>query len=107
MSADESQMVLPIIAMAEAAYLIERQRVAIPSVTDLIADVENDARIEIYPLTTAIFMRSLAADGLLIPELHDRFIVTTGLYFQDLGHTVAMLTRDESITAAGVLPVIW
>ena len=42
-----------------------------------------------------------------IPEMHDRFIVSTGLYLQDLGHTIQVLTKDESITDAGVLPIIW
>ena len=35
-----------------------------------------------------------------IPEMHDRFIVSTGLYLQDLGHTIQVLTKDESITDA-------
>jgi len=42
-----------------------------------------------------------------IPELHDRFIVSTGLHLQDLGYTVSILTKDETITDSGVLPVIW
>ncbi len=66
-----------------------------------------DTRIEIYPLTLEIFERSVTPEGLQIPELHDRFIVSTALYFQDLGYSVALLTKDEKITAAGVIPVIW
>ncbi|MCE7987938.1 MAG: hypothetical protein DYG89_42785 [Caldilinea sp. CFX5] len=87
--------------------LIEKGRVNLPSISDLLNDVEQDDRIEVYPLTLAIFERSLTPDGLKIPELHDRFIVSTGLHLQDLGHKVAILTKDNSITAAGVLPVIW
>jgi len=107
MTAAESEMVLPLIALAEAAFLIEKGRVGIPSIANLLADVENDERIEIQPLTTTIFERSLTPEGLRIPELHDRFIVSTGLYLQDLGHTVSILTKDETITASGVLSVIW
>ena len=107
MSAVDSQMVLPLIALAEATLLIERRRIALPSVTALIADIEQDKRIQVYPLTKWIFARSLTKEGQQIPELHDRFIVSTGLHLQDLGHSIAILTRDESITAAGVLPVIW
>lgn len=55
----------------------------------------------------AIFERSLTSEGLLIPELHGRFIVSTGLHLQDLGHTVSILTRDEIITGSGYLPVMW
>lgn len=103
----DSEMILPLIALAEVVYLIEKGRIGITTVSDLLADVTNDSRIEIYPLTLEIFERSLTPEGIPIPELHDRFIVSTGLYLQDLGHTVAILTRDKSITDAGVLPVIW
>lgn len=107
MSAQASQMVLPLIALAEATLLIERGRITIPSVASLIKDVERDNRIQVYPLTQWVFARSLTAAGRKIPELHDRFIVSTGLHLQDLAHSVAILTRDESITGSAVLPVIW
>ncbi len=107
MSAADSEMVLPLIALAEAAFLIEKGRIGIPSVENLMADVKNDERIEIQPLTMTIFERSLTPEGLRIPELHDRFIVSTGLHLQDLGHTISILTKDETITDSGVLPVIW
>ncbi len=54
-----------------------------------------------------VFERSLTPEGLRIPELHDRFIVSTGLHLQDLGDTVEMVTKDQAITDAGVLPIIW
>lgn len=107
MSTPNSEMILPLIALAETTLLIEKGRVNIPSISDLLNDVETDKRIEIYPLTFAIFERSLTPEGLQIPELHDRFIVSTGLHLQDLGHNVAILTKDNSIINAGVLPVIW
>jgi len=107
MSAVASEMVLPLIALAEAAFLIEKGRIGIPSISNLLADVRNDERIEIQPLTMVIFEQSLTSEGLRIPELHDRFIVSTGLHLQDLGHTVSILTRDEIITDSGILPVIW
>lgn len=107
MSATNSEMILPLIALAEATLLIEKGRVSIPSVSDLLLDIENDDRIEVYPLTFAILERCLTPEGLRIPELHDRFIVSTGLYLQDLGHSVAIITKDNSITSAGVLSVIW
>ena len=106
-SAAESEMVLPLIALAEAAFLFEKGRIGIPSISNLLADVRNDERIEVQPLTVAIFERSLTSEGLRIPDLHDRFIVSTGLYLQDLGHTVSILTKDENITHSGILRVIW
>jgi len=107
MSAVDSQMVLPIIALAEAALIIERRRTSISDFSQFLSRVYADTRIEILPLTLEIFERSLTSDGGLIPELHDRFIVSTGLHLQDLGDTVEIVTRDEAITDAGVLSVIW
>jgi PIN domain nuclease of toxin-antitoxin system len=107
MDVADSEMVLPLIALSEAAYLIEKGRIGIPTISDLLTDVGDDERIEVYQLTWEVFERSLTPEGLRIPELHDRFIVSTGLYLQDLGHTVAILTKDKSITDAGVLSVIW
>ena len=107
MDAADSLMVLPLIAVAEASFLIERGRIGIPSVADLLKDIFEDKRIEIFPLTWNVFERSLSAEGLRIPELHDRFIVSTGLHLHDLGYTVKIITRDQAITSAGVLSVLW
>ncbi len=105
--ATDSQMVLPLIALAEAVIIIERGRTTIPDVSKFLTRVYADSRIEIFPLTLDVFERSLTPEGLRIPELHDRFIVSTGLHLQDLGETIAIVTKDQAITDAGVLSVIW
>jgi PIN domain nuclease of toxin-antitoxin system len=106
-TAADSQMVLPLIALAEAAVIIERGRTTIPDVSKFLNHVYVDTRIEIFPLTLDVFERSLTPEGLRIPELHDRFIVSTGLHLQDLGDTVEIITKDQAITNAGVLSTIW
>lgn len=93
--------------MAEAAVIIERGRTTITDVSRFLSRVYADTRIEIFPLTLDVFERSLTAEGLLIPELHDRFIVSTGLHLQDLGDTVEIITRDQAIIDAGVLKSVW
>lgn len=103
----DSEMVLPLIALAEAAVIIERGRTTISDVSKFVARVYADTRIEIFPLTVDVFEHSLTPEGLRIPELHDRFIVSTGLHLQDLGETVEIVTKDQAITDAGVLSVIW
>jgi PIN domain nuclease of toxin-antitoxin system len=103
----DSDMVLPLIALAEAAVIIERGRTTISDVSKFLARIYADTRIEIFPLTLDVFERSLTPEGLRIPELHDRFIVSTGLHLQDLGETVEIVTKDQAITDAGVLSVIW
>lgn len=100
-----AEMVLPLIALAEAAYVVERGRTAIPDVVSLLHRVEADPRIEIYPVTMSVFRRSLALTT--IPELHDRLIVATALDIQSTGHTVSLLTKDEVIVPSGLVPIIW
>ena len=47
--APHSELILPIIALAEAAFIVEKGRTSIPSVADLLNDVFNDPRIECLP----------------------------------------------------------
>ena len=106
-AATDSQMVLPIIALAESVVIIQRGRTTISDVSRFLTRVYADTRIEIFPLTLDVFERSLTPEALQIPELHDRFIVSTGLHLQDLGDTIRLVTRDQAITDAGVLSTIW
>lgn len=100
-----SELILPAIALAEAMFIVEKGRCAITSVSDLINDVRADNRIDIFPLTSGILEQSASLTA--IPEIHDRLIVATGVYLQTLGVTVEILTKDNEITLASILPVIW
>lgn len=100
-----SEMVLPIIGLVEAALVVEKGRSTIPSPADFVSDVQTDHRIEVYPLTWEVFKQSLTATA--IPEIHDRLIVATALHLQRLGHTVSLLTKDLRITQSGLIPVVW
>jgi PIN domain nuclease of toxin-antitoxin system len=100
-----SELVLPVIALAEAVFIVEKGRTSIPGVSDLLNDVLNDPRIEIYPLNVEILQESLTLAA--IPEMHDRLIVATGIYLQSLGETVKIITKDNEIILASLLPVVW
>lgn len=101
----DSELVLPLIALAEAAFVVERGHTSIPAVSDLLVSVQADPRIDVYPITWEVFERSLVAT--IIPELHDRLIVGTALHLQSLGYTVSIVTKDLTITQAGLVPVVW
>ena len=73
-----SSLVLPIIALAEAAYIVEHGRTAIPRVSDLLRSVFADPRISIYPMTLEVLQESLNAT--VLPEMHDRLIVGSALH---------------------------
>jgi PIN domain nuclease of toxin-antitoxin system len=100
-----SSLVLPIIALAEAAYIVEHGRTAIPKVSALLGSVIADLRISIYPMTWEVFEESLKAT--VLPEMHDRLIVGSALYLQSLGDTVSLLTKDSSIVAARLVTTLW
>lgn len=100
-----SDLVLPVIALAEAFFIVEKGRSAIPLVQDLLTDVKNDRRINIYPLTVGILEES--ASLIAIPEIHDRLIVATGVYLQSLGDMVEIITKDTEIISSSILPVCW
>jgi PIN domain nuclease of toxin-antitoxin system len=72
-----SQLILPAIALAEAAWIVERGRTSIPSVVALLNAVNADLRLLIYPLDKAIIQESLSLSA--ITEMHDRQIVSTVL----------------------------
>jgi PIN domain nuclease of toxin-antitoxin system len=101
-----NDLVLPVIALAEGVVVVDKLRTALPNSDALIRDVTADPRIVIAPLTLEVLdiSRRLAAS---IPELHDRLIVAEALVLQQAGHTVALLTKDQSIVRSGIVPIIW
>ena len=96
---------LPIIALAEACHIVARGRTAVPSVADLLTDVDADRRITVVPLDRAVFNLSLSLAA--VPEMHDRLIVATALSLRAPGESVALLTCDANITASGLVPLVW
>lgn len=105
LSNPRSELVLPTIALAEALDIVAKNRTSLPSVTSLLNDVLADQRIEIFPLTLAVLQQSLTART--VPEMHDRLIVATAMWLKQLGHQVAILTKDQSIIDAGLTPIVW
>src|SRR5262245_65693574 len=67
-----SVLYLPVIALAEACWVTERGRCGIPTVADLLADVDADARLVVVPLDRPTFDLTLGLTA--IPEMHDRMI---------------------------------
>lgn len=100
-----SELILPAIALAEAMFIVEKGRCSLTSVDDLLVDVRADSRINIFPLTSGILEESSSLTA--IPEIHDRLIAATGMYLQNLGETVEILTKDNEIILAGVLHATW
>ena len=100
-----SDLVLPILALAEAAHVVSKGKTLIPDAPTLFDRIERDPRIEVYPLTYEVLRTSLSATS--VPEMHDRLIVASGLHLQSLGQQVSILTKDTNIAASALLPVVW
>jgi PIN domain nuclease of toxin-antitoxin system len=105
LSEPSSQLVLPAIALAEAAWIVERGRTSIPSVVELLNAVNADPRLVIYSLDKAIIQQTLSLSA--ITEMHDRQIVATALILTSQGETVTLLTCDQNITASGLVSICW
>ena len=100
-----SELILPAIALAEAVWIVGSGKTSIPSVESLWAAVNDDFRVEVYPLNRLVIKKTLALFA--INEMHDRQIVATALVVQDSGEEVALLTCDRNITASKLIPIIW
>ena len=98
-----SEMILPIIALCEAAHVIGKGRTKITTPKEFLDRIELDPRFEIAPLTDEILKESL---DLQIPEMHDRLIVATAVHVLNLGHQVSLVTCEASITASG-FSIVW
>jgi len=103
-SEPNSKLYIPVTVLAESLWMIENGRTAIPTATDLLADLDSDTRVEIVPLTRDIVMLT---EGLTpIGEMHDRQIVATAINLSRHS-TVTLITRDENINSSGLIPTVW
>jgi PIN domain nuclease of toxin-antitoxin system len=100
-----SVLYLPVIALAEACWVVQRGRTAIASVAALLADLDADPRIVVVALDRAILDLSLTLTA--IGEMHDRQIAATAIHLSGAASRVPLLTCDRDITASGVVPVVW
>lgn len=100
-----SDLVLPIIALAEAVFIVERGKTSIPDSRTLLERVDADVRIAIYPLDRAVLDKTLLLDG--IPEMHDRQIAATALLLADQGHTSLLITKDTDLTVSPAVATVW
>lgn len=99
------ELTIPIIALAEAAFIVSQGKTGIPSVAKLLAVLKADLRVQIIPLSFAIFEISQSLNG--IPEMHDALIVATAVWLRNQGDLVALLTKDREIVKSSEIQVIW
>lgn len=100
-----SELVLPVVALAEACWMIEHGRTSIPMIDDFLETITADPRIVVAPFDRIVLDKTLPLTT--IAEMHDRQIVATALLLSDQGEIVAVLTKDTNIRNSGLVSVIW
>jgi PIN domain nuclease of toxin-antitoxin system len=100
-----SALYLPVIALAEACWIMERGRCNVSSVADLLADVDADPRITLVSLDRLLL--DLTVTLTAIGEMHDRQIVATALHRASTGASVSLLTCDSNIVSSGLVSIVW
>jgi len=103
-AADEGrvQILVPSIALVEAIFLLQRQRVSQTTVSKLMALTEEpDASIRVVPLDMAV-VRVVGDFGpAAIPEMPDRIIAATARALD-----VPLLTTDPAIAESKLVKVL-
>lgn len=95
-------LVIPTIVLAEAKYISVRKRLSL-SFDDIMRTIAGNARTTLFPLDA--FIVANMPDKM---DIHDGLIVATAFSAQKLfAEEIAILTRDELITASRLLPVVW
>lgn len=105
LSNPDSELILPITALAEVCWIIEHGKTSIPNVDDFLLMIDADPRVTVTPLDRTILDKTLILTE--INEMHDRQIAATALVLIDEGESVALLTYDENIRETNLVPVVW
>lgn len=95
----QARLLIPAIVIAELIFIVERGKLK-ADIDELLRRIEASVNFEILALG-AEQLRCLKAQR-TIPAMHDRFIVCEALL---LG--AKLITRDEEIRRAGIVPVMW
>ena len=98
-ASSESRVIVPVISLAELVMMIEKGRSGV-DVAAVMAALRATPGFEIRPLTpeVALSIQSLTA----LPDIHDRLIVA-----EAIADKATLITRDQSITASGLVQTIW
>lgn len=100
---NEVRIFIPNIVLVELVYLVEKARIPEKSIDNLIKLLEKNPinyQLVQIELSTIRAMQSISRQ--LIPDMPDRIIAATAL---ELG--LPLITKDQKITEANVVEVIW
>jgi len=98
----DTQIVVPVIVLAELKYLHHRNRIPL-SFSAVQTIIGADERCSVYPVTEEVVD--------LLPldlDIHDAIICATALACRrGLGEDAIVLTKDRAITDSGLVSTVW
>lgn len=95
----EGTLVVPAVVLAEIMYISKRGKIAL-TFQETLKKIEECENFDIAPLDINILKTADRIETDM--EMHDKLIVATALYYK-----ARLITRDEQIKKAGIVPVVW
>lgn len=95
----EGTVVVPAVVLAEIMYISKRGKIAL-AFEETVKKIEEYENFDIAPLDINILKTADRIETDM--EMHDKLIVATALYYK-----ARLITRDEQIEKAGIVPVVW
>ena len=95
----ESTLLIPVIVLAELIFTVENKPVQ-ADLDKILTAIQNSPNVEFvdFDYETALQLRDLTA----IPEMHDHIIVAAAIEYE-----ATLITFDKTITASGLVEVVW
>lgn len=95
----EGTVVVPAVVLAEIMYIAKRGKIAL-AFEETLKKIEEYENFDIAPLDINILKTADRIETDM--EMHDKLIVATALYYK-----ARLITKDEQIKKAGIVPVVW
>jgi predicted nucleic acid-binding protein len=95
----ESKLLIPVIVLAELIFIVENKPIR-ADLDKILSAIQNSPNIDFvdFGYESALQLRDLSA----IPEMHDRIIVAAAIEYD-----AVLITFDKTITASGLVDVVW
>ena len=98
-AAGQANLIVPVVVLAELIFALESKPLSADF--DLVLSrlqASPNVTIADWTLARTLDLRALQA----VPEMHDRLIVA-----EALARGATLVTRDQAVTASGLVPVVW
>lgn len=104
LSNPDANLLFPSIAVAEACWVIAKGK-SDTTLEKLRGAIESDKRIAVVPLDLELIFAAAAIPGDL--EMHDRLIAATTARALAADKSVVLLTCDDPLRNANIVPTVW